>query len=367
VSKAVTAVDEVRRRRRWRVGLLIVLAGVLGVLAVLAAALVTSETVNRLWVEAELAKDGSARITEVVDYDFGIDYRHGIYRDVPGLDPETQASEVDVTMDGEPASYEIQPYGGDDDETRILIGDPDSTVTGLHRYRIVYRLPDVAHDGRLAWNAVGTGWYVGLRDVEIQVTAPYALDDPSCVRGRAGSRTVCATDRPEPGRLTYAFGALAAHRGVTVAADTGAALAVAPDASAEPTGAVRSTGRPGLLDVLFLVAGCVLLGGLVAEGAQRLAGREKVHRDDPAGPGTDPAAPVRRLDITRLPALVPEVSAPPAELTPAQGGFLLGGTDPHYRTAWLLTAVRDGHVVLEDDGPHPVLTRPSARTPARRP
>jgi uncharacterized membrane protein YgcG len=365
VSTTVTEVDEVRRRRRWRVGLLIVLASFLGGLAVFAAALVAPETVNRLWVSAELAKDGSARITEVVDYDFGTESRHGIYRDVPGLDPEAQASEVDVTMDGEPVPYEIEPYGGDDDETRVRIGDPDSTVSGLHRYRIVYRLSDVAHDGRLAWNAVGTGWYVELRDIEIQVTAPYALDDPSCVRGRAGSRTVCATGRPEPGRLTYGLGALAAHRGITVAADTGAALAVAPDPPAEPTGALRSTGRPGLLDVLLLVAGCVLLGGLVAEGMQRLAGREKVHRDDPAGLGTDPAAPVRRLDVTRLPSLVPEVSAPPGELTPAQGGFLLGGADSHYRTAWLLTAVQDGHVVVEGDGPHPVLVRP-ARADAPR-
>ena len=52
-----------------------------GSLAIGAVALVgvlgDTERVERLWTSAELADDGSAQITEVIDYDFGsLEARH---------------------------------------------------------------------------------------------------------------------------------------------------------------------------------------------------------------------------------------------------------------------------------------------------
>lgn len=125
-----TPADVVRRRRRRNVVAVVVTAFVLGGIAVLIAVLSSTERVNRMWSEAELSTDGGARIIEVIDYDFGYNQRHGIFRDVPGLSIEAK---VNVTMDGKPVPYDVQPYMGDDDETRVLIGDAHHEITGAHR------------------------------------------------------------------------------------------------------------------------------------------------------------------------------------------------------------------------------------------
>ncbi|WP_316774795.1 hypothetical protein [Streptomyces sasae] len=59
------------RRRVWALG---VVAGVMVVLAAIVAdvqAFANKERVTSMWVGAVIRADGSARITEVFDYDFG--------------------------------------------------------------------------------------------------------------------------------------------------------------------------------------------------------------------------------------------------------------------------------------------------------
>ena len=48
-------------------------------------------------IHVAVAKDGTARIDEMIDYDFGsASGKHGIFRDVPGL---TESSDVRVSSD----------------------------------------------------------------------------------------------------------------------------------------------------------------------------------------------------------------------------------------------------------------------------
>ena len=88
-----------RRRKKDALWLVagVLLIGLVGLLVGLLAQ--TGEQVARMWVGAEVRPDGSARITEVIDYDFASRQRHGIYRDVPGLDP---ADPVRVDSDSAP-------------------------------------------------------------------------------------------------------------------------------------------------------------------------------------------------------------------------------------------------------------------------
>ncbi|WP_323376861.1 DUF2207 domain-containing protein [Streptomyces sp. RB17] len=62
-----------------------------------------------MWVGARIAADGSARITEVIDYDFGYPHtaRHGIYRDLPDLPFDEDAAHVAVSMDGHRVPREL--------------------------------------------------------------------------------------------------------------------------------------------------------------------------------------------------------------------------------------------------------------------
>ena len=61
---------------------------------------------------------------------------------------------------------------------RIRIGDPGRTISGRHRYKVAYPLDNVAPEGRLAWDAVGTQWPVGVGNVEGRVLS----GDPSARR-----------------------------------------------------------------------------------------------------------------------------------------------------------------------------------------
>jgi Predicted membrane protein (DUF2207) len=102
--------------------------------ALAGAANADDERVTRLWAGAQVEDDGAAGIVEVIDYDFGIQRRHGIFRDVPGLDRDRP---VEVSSASAPAQLEVT---GTAVQTRLRIGDPARTVAGRHRYRIAYRL-----------------------------------------------------------------------------------------------------------------------------------------------------------------------------------------------------------------------------------
>ncbi|WP_329571926.1 DUF2207 domain-containing protein [Streptomyces sp. NBC_01361] len=306
-------------------------------------AVATTERVTRMWVGAVVAKDGSARITEVIDYDFGhpLEGRHGIYRDIPGLTYDDSESDVSATLDGGPVPYELT-YG-ETTERSIRVGDPDRTITGLHRYRIQYTLHNVAPRRRLAWDAVGTGWQIDLRNVEIHVATPYDLDGTRCVQGKRGSKLSCTAAEPEDGHLVARFGKIKAGRGVTLYASSAAARDAAGQAAAQPV--APADAKPDgetLTNPLWTglaVAGTALLCGLLTVGALRVLGRDRLPAD---------AATAEALDAP----------TPPEELTPAQGGILLAErVEPQHKVAWLLDTAIRRHITITGAGQHPTLRR----------
>jgi hypothetical protein len=111
------------RRTKGLIAVLVTMV-VFGGVAAIARVLGNTERVTAMWVGAEIAADGSARITEVIDYDFGEPdrVRHGIHRDLPHL-ADGSEHPVHATMDGVHVPYEI------------TVGDY-RTIDGLHRYRV---------------------------------------------------------------------------------------------------------------------------------------------------------------------------------------------------------------------------------------
>ncbi|HTN78212.1 MAG TPA: DUF2207 domain-containing protein, partial [Acidimicrobiales bacterium] len=141
----------------------------------------TDEQILDYRTTIEIAKDGDLHITEVIAYDFDSNERHGIFRDIPNRfhfddkhDRVYPLSNIEVTADppSTPTDVKVSTVGN---ETRIRIGDPDTTVTGQHTYTISY---DVAgalnhfddHD-ELFWNAIGTEWDVPIEHGEAIVSA----------------------------------------------------------------------------------------------------------------------------------------------------------------------------------------------------
>jgi hypothetical protein len=116
-----------RRRRRLDALLLAGVVALVGVAALGGAAIVRSEWITRGWAGADVGGGGAARVVEVIDYDVGNRERHGIFRDVPGLDP---GDPVEVSSPSAPDQVQVT---GTAQQTRLRIGDPDRAVSGRHR------------------------------------------------------------------------------------------------------------------------------------------------------------------------------------------------------------------------------------------
>jgi hypothetical protein len=346
-ARAVTRAGA-RKRRRLDVALLAAAALLVGGVAMLGAAVGDKERISGLWAGAEVAGDGSARITEVIDYDFGARRRHGIFRDIPGLGA---GAPVGVSSATAPDDTLITRHGPG---VRVRVGSPARTISGRHRYRIQYVLGDVAPGGRLAWDAVGTDWPVRVGNIHVDVVAPFEFQAVRCVQGTTGSQDRCAVAQPEPGHLTVVIRALPAGNGATVYATSGHRLAVAPGLP------LPSSGRPadptsGVWGAGLLAVAVGLVGAGVTSWLVRLAGRERVLVGGAAEAAWARSGEVAtgkevRVDAEKLASLATIEFAPPAELTPSQGGVLLTEeVREEHQVAWLIGAAADGYLDLEED------------------
>jgi uncharacterized membrane protein len=161
----------------------------------------TSEVIRSYDVAIEIRADDSIRVTEVIAYDFGSTTHHGIFRDVPTRQAyddrydrvyPLHVESVEATG-GASADYEVtQEPGG---ITRIKIGDPDETVTGLHTYTIVYTVEAAMNGFRdhdeLYWNAIGEYWEVPVESATAIVSSPSAIVDITCYAGPVPSTASC--------------------------------------------------------------------------------------------------------------------------------------------------------------------------------
>jgi hypothetical protein len=321
------------------VAVLAVLAVVVGIATSVVAAAAAPERITALWVSATVADDGSAQVEEVVDYDFGGHQRHGILRDVPGL---RTSAPIEVSSPDAPDSFTVSGSF----PPQIKVGDPDETVSGQHRYVLRFTVDGVAPNGRLAWDAVGTGWPVDIQDVEVHVLAPTSLSGQRCVTGATGSNTACAIDEREPGHLVAHVDEVPSGSGVTVFATAGAPLATAPTPP-DPPSAVAAAARTGTSPVVpgLVAAVLALLAGLLTVRVLRRAGRERVPATGiPAlgAPGEE-----ARIDLEELGGYAAPTSTLPADLSAAQGGVLLAdGVRNEHKAAWLVEQAVAGTIEL---------------------
>ncbi len=328
-----------RRRRRLDAWVIVVAAVLVAALSFAVAALSGGERIARLWVSATIAEDGSARIVEVIDYDFGVSEKHGIHRTVPGLRADAP---VEVTSPDAPADVTVTG----DSAVRLRIGDPDITVTGRHRYELSYTVDGVSRDGQLAWDAVGTGWEVPIDDVEVHVTGAVELDADTCAAGDRGNTLGCALRQVAPGHLLARVDSLDAGEGVTVYATEGRALAAAPVLPAPPSAAPAEPGIDPLLPAALAGLLALVAGALVSRAVRR-AGREHV----PSGGLPTVVASSggeARIDFEQLGGFAMPSAAIPRNVSPAHGGVLLSGAvAERHKAAWLVDLAVSGVLELQ--------------------
>jgi uncharacterized membrane protein YgcG len=127
---------KVSRIRHMIVGVAIGAGSLLAGIGVIGAG-AHEERFDAKTIVVEPRSDGSIRVTEFVDQDFGHHARHGYERVIPndfGRPSNVVASSPDA-----PDDVSVLNQGS---TTRIRIGDPDVTIKNQHRYVLSYTYPD---------------------------------------------------------------------------------------------------------------------------------------------------------------------------------------------------------------------------------
>ncbi len=159
----------------------------------------TSESVKNFYSTINVNQDGSFSVQEKIKYDFGDTDRHGIYRYLPyrytrnGAAYNVRMEIQSVTKDGgSQVTYEKSRINGN---IMLKIGEPESTVTGIHDYEISYRVQRAINyfddHEELYWNVTGNGWDVPIQKASVKIESPAAYSqgdlEPVCYTGVYGS------------------------------------------------------------------------------------------------------------------------------------------------------------------------------------
>ena len=180
--------------------------------------------------DIKVHEDGTFLVTETIIYDFGNEYRHGIFRTLELSHPQEASSWYkkrsigidvqEVLFDGSQAKYTQSTSG---DEIEIKIGDADVTITGVHTYVISYLvhggLIDSNGQPELYWNATGADWVGPLELVTVLVSGPEnALGvTQTCYKGAPGQTLSCGAIATSSSVVTFAASGIMPGQQVTIA------------------------------------------------------------------------------------------------------------------------------------------------------
>ena len=175
-------------------------------------------------VAMRLQRDGALLTDERITYDFGAVPKHGIFRDLvesetydSHFDRHYRISDVTVTADNAPAPVQLSHTGR---YLHVRIGDPDVTVTGVHSYRITYRVSGAAttfpDHQELNWDAIGNQWPVSIDHATVTVATPAAITRVACYTGVQFSQLACDKVSHHGSTATFSQAGLGANAGVTV-------------------------------------------------------------------------------------------------------------------------------------------------------
>ena len=336
-----------RKRRKVDVVLLVIGGLIAGLGALVAAAAGDSERVTGYWAWAHISSSSDAAgVHEVIDYDFGPQQRHGIFRDVPGL---SSSSSVAVESATAPGQFRVE-RGNGPGVSRIRVGDPFSTISGRHRYELRFDVDTATASGELSWNAVGTDWNVGISEVELHLTADVELLDPFCSVGGFGAWGGCIAEQVAPGHLRVVVDRLDSFEGVTVSAEPGSPVSP-PTPPTAPTGSVTDPGVGFVAIFLWSTVVALVIAAVVSRMIRR-RGHEEVWvggaADAAFGPNWGGAHETRFVDHEELAELASTEFVPPDDIAAWQGGVIhVEKSTAHHRVAWLLERAIDGAVRIE--------------------
>lgn len=162
----------------------------------------TNEQIDNYYVDIKILEDATLVVTEIIDYNFANNQKHGIYRDIPLLVKslsETPFKVYDIKVtdkNGESYEKKISQWNHN---VNIKIGSENFYVSGQKTYVISYKVQGAflfnEDSDSLNWNAIGTDWAVPILNGQIRVSLPSGILENQvnidCVFGSRGSTRKC--------------------------------------------------------------------------------------------------------------------------------------------------------------------------------
>lgn len=189
-----------------------------------------AEVIHNFDVSIKANKDSSVDVLESIQYDFGNQYKHGIFRVIPvqysrsGGNYTVDFRLVDVTgSDGNKLKASVSRQGRD---INIRIGDPNITVTGIKQYNIHYVMRRAINyfdkAPELYWNVTGHDWPVVIEHATARVFPPLGVR-PTEVRHKTFAGAYQTNNAPSSSKvhgngIEYSAGPLKPGQDFTIVA-----------------------------------------------------------------------------------------------------------------------------------------------------
>ncbi len=171
------------------------------------------ESVTTFSAQVELNESGYATVSETIQYNFGGNERHGIFRVIPTRSyvEEKQGYEVavdvdSVSIDGATVDYSQSTVG--DNNVELRIGNADSYVSGEHTYEVNYTIGPVAIQSTdnfeiVRLNFPGDQWQVPVLSTSVTLKSTTSTVGQTCYSGPTGSRDQNCTVTTSGNTVTY--------------------------------------------------------------------------------------------------------------------------------------------------------------------
>ncbi|MCL5438885.1 MAG: DUF2207 domain-containing protein [Patescibacteria group bacterium] len=168
--------------------------------------LADSESIKSFRSKITLHKDGTFNVEENIQYDFGANSRHGIFRYIPltsrvgNYYRTLKVSFLGVLLDGENEKYSTNYSGdsprfaGEAGKAYIKIGNANKTISGEHDYIIYYKvgngIGNFSDHDELYWNITGNDWQVPIESAKAQILPDFdtQIIKSACYTGPVGGK-----------------------------------------------------------------------------------------------------------------------------------------------------------------------------------
>ncbi len=178
----------------------ILLAVYVGIAVLCITPSVHAEEIKTFTANYTVQKDGSVAVEETIEYDFGSENKHGIFRDIPVIKKNEEGKKFilefsDVVVADENDVLYRFTRSQENDMLHLKIGDPNKTVTGVQtyaiRYTVVGALTYFSDHDEFYWNVTGNGWFVPIQAAQARITLPPSISADAikvaCYTGVSGN------------------------------------------------------------------------------------------------------------------------------------------------------------------------------------